>query len=160
MSNDEFPLAYLITWTTYGTWLPGDERGWLKKGSAVIHPPDPALHEAARQGMTEEAVVLSQPQRDLVGSVVVKHCDIRKWILHARNVRTNHVHVVVSAAIDGEEIRSQLKAWCSRRLSEQAGLSGQGDNGQRRWWTEKGDIKWIDDEEHLHNAIRYVNELQ
>ena len=21
------PLAYLLTWTTYGTWLPGDERG-------------------------------------------------------------------------------------------------------------------------------------
>jgi hypothetical protein len=21
------PLAYFLTWTTYGTWLPGDERG-------------------------------------------------------------------------------------------------------------------------------------
>ena len=23
----KFPLAYLITWTTYGTWLHGDDRG-------------------------------------------------------------------------------------------------------------------------------------
>ena len=24
------PLAYFITWATYGTWLPGDERGWVE----------------------------------------------------------------------------------------------------------------------------------
>jgi hypothetical protein len=23
-------LAYFLTWTTYGTWLPGDERGWVQ----------------------------------------------------------------------------------------------------------------------------------
>ncbi len=28
------PLAFLLTWTTYGTWLRGDRRGWVeeKKG--------------------------------------------------------------------------------------------------------------------------------
>jgi hypothetical protein len=25
------PLAYFLTWTTYGSWLPGDERGWVAK---------------------------------------------------------------------------------------------------------------------------------
>ena len=160
MHNDEFPLAYLITWTTYGTWLPGDERGWVAKGSAVIRDPDPGMHEAAHSAMTEEAVVFAKRQRDLVDGVIVKHCEIRRWILHARNVRTNHIHVVVSAALEGEVIRAQFKAWCSRRLSEQAGVRGKGDNGFCRWFTEKGDIKWIDDEEHLHNAIRYVNEGQ
>src|SRR4051812_6675116 len=24
------PLAYFITWVTYGTWLPGDECGWVE----------------------------------------------------------------------------------------------------------------------------------
>ena len=24
------PLAYFLTWPTYGTWLPGDERGWVE----------------------------------------------------------------------------------------------------------------------------------
>ncbi len=28
------PLAYYLTWPTYGTWLPGDERGWVKRGAA------------------------------------------------------------------------------------------------------------------------------
>lgn len=25
------PLALFLTWTTYGSWLPGDERGWVEK---------------------------------------------------------------------------------------------------------------------------------
>jgi len=160
MSNDEFPMAYFITWTTYGTWLPGDERGWLKKGSAVIQAPDPALHSAAHFAMAEEPVILTQEQRALVDAVIVKHCEIRDWTLHTRNVRTNHIHVVVSAAATGEEVRAQLKAWCSRRLSELAGLSGKGRNGVCRWFTEKGDIRWIDGEEHLRNVVRYAKELQ
>src|SRR2546430_17503588 len=100
MYADEFPMAYFITWTTYGSRLPGDDQGWCKRGSRVIEPPDPRLHEAARLAMTEDPVVLTQDLRNLVDSVIVKHCAIRKWSLHARNVRGNHVHVVVSAALD------------------------------------------------------------
>lgn len=160
MDTGEFPLAYFITWTTYGAWLPGDERGWLKRGSSVIQAPDPNLQVAARAAMTQESVVLTYEQRQVVDSVIVKHCEIRKWILHTRNVRTNHVHAVVSAAVDGDEVRAQLKAWCSRRLSEHAGVRGHGKNGQCRWFTEKGDVQWIESDEHLENAIRYVDELQ
>src|SRR2546430_11024925 len=47
MNNDEFPLAYHITWTTYGTWLPGDDRGWVKKGSSAVQPPDPEWRQIA-----------------------------------------------------------------------------------------------------------------
>ncbi len=160
MHKDEFPLAYFLTWTTYGTWLPGDERGWCKRGSRVVETGDPDLRDAARSAMTEEPVILTQAQRDLIDAVIVKHCAIRKWTLHARNVRTNHIHAVVSAALVGTEVRAQLKAWCSRRLSERAGLTGGGDNGKRRWFSERGDVEWIDDHEHLENAIRYVDELQ
>ena len=27
----EETLAYFLTWTTYGSWLPGDERNWVDK---------------------------------------------------------------------------------------------------------------------------------
>ncbi|MBI3821969.1 MAG: hypothetical protein HY289_04730 [Planctomycetes bacterium] len=160
MHNDEFPLAYFITWTTYGSWLPGDPRGWCKRGSHVVEAPDLTLNERARSIMVEEPVVLDQSQRELVDAVIVKHCAIRKWVLHARSVRTNHIHVVVSAGQVGTEVRAQLKAWCSRRLSEQAGLHGRSKNGLRRWFSGRGDVEWIDTDEHLENAIRYTNEMQ
>jgi hypothetical protein len=160
MNTDGYPLAYFITWTTYGTWLPGDERGWRKHGSYVVEAPDPALRETASRAMTGEPVVLSDTQRDAVDAVIVRHCAIRGWVLHARNVRSNHVHVVVSAGIAGDVVRAQLKAWCSRRLSEQAGMIGAGKNGQARWFSERGDVAYIDDDDQLRDATTYVNEYQ
>jgi hypothetical protein len=157
----DYPLAYFITWTTYGTWLPGDDRGWCRRGSRTVEPPNPDVRTAALAAMTGEPVVLTTDQRKLVDAVIVRHCEIRRWVLHARNVRTNHAHVVVSADRDGEDVRSQLKAWCARRLSEDAGLAPTGtDNGKARWFTERGDVEWIENDDHLLAAVRYVNELQ
>jgi REP element-mobilizing transposase RayT len=148
------PLAYFITWTTYGTWLPGDARGWTKKQLGGIQPPDPVREAAARRLMTEDAVILSTDQRAIVDKVILDHCRIRGWTLHARNVRTNHVHVVATAShIDPEIVREQLKAWASRRLSEHAGLKGTGKHGKRRWWTEGGDIEGIGTEDQLRDVI-------
>jgi len=28
-------LGYMLTWTTYGTWLQGDERGYVKDGQVL-----------------------------------------------------------------------------------------------------------------------------
>ena len=38
--NTGEPLAYFLTWTTYGTWLPGDERGWNRKVNPKSIPPN------------------------------------------------------------------------------------------------------------------------
>ncbi len=154
------PLAYFITWTTYGTWLPGDERGWAKKKVWGVQSPDAQREEVASQLMTEERVILSTAQRAVVDRVILDHCQLRGWALHARNIRTNHVHVVVTAAVEPKTIREQLKAWGSRRLSEATGLKGTGKHGKRRWWTEGGNIEFIWDEEHLEMATRYVLEGQ
>jgi REP element-mobilizing transposase RayT len=155
-------LAYHITWTTYGTWLPGDARGWVRWGEAGVKPPDPEQERDARERMVESAVVLSAEQRALVEQTVRDHCRIRKWLLHAASARTNHVHVVVTADRDPAEVMNQFKAWCSRKLSDAAGLVGAVAKkaGRRHWFTEGGDKELIDSEEYLTNAIRYVLEGQ
>jgi REP element-mobilizing transposase RayT len=156
------PLAYLITWTTYGTWLPGDERGWVESGKSGVQEPNFDREILASRIMADEPVRLNSLQRDSVEQTIRRHCCIRKWHLHAVNVRTNHVHVVVTADRKPEEVMSQFKAWCSRTLSDLAGLKEKVAKkaGRRRWWTEHGSTKWINDEKYLANAIRYVNELQ
>jgi REP element-mobilizing transposase RayT len=156
------PLAYLLTWTTYGSWLHGDERGWVQSGQPGIQAPDSGRQVNVCMRMTEQAVVLNDSQRSLVERTIREVCQFRKWIVYAINVRSNHVHVVLSADLPPEQVLSQLKAWCSRRLSEQAGLPAKEDsrNGRKRWWTEHGSTKWINDENYLQNAIRYVNEGQ
>ncbi len=72
--------------------------------------------------------------------------------------RSNHVHVVVTANCEPDVVRNQLKAWCSRKLSENAGLTTKVAKkaGRRHWFTEGGDTEFIDDEKYLFNVVGYV----
>ena len=155
-------LAYHIVWTTYGTWLPGDWRGWVMKGASWIQEPDPELERQSRERMVETAVLLTAEQRAIVEQTITDHCRIRKWTLHAVNARSNHIHVVATADRNQDDVRDQFKAWCARKLSDAAGLSNKVAKkaGRRHWFTEGGDCEKIGDEEYLVNAVRYVLEGQ
>ncbi len=133
------PLAYYLTWTTYGTWLPGDERGWVAK-PGEFRAPDPKREEAARKLMTESALTLDVEQRCIVEDTIADHCRIRGWHLHARNCRTQHVHVVVTApGVHPKVVMDQFKAWCTRRLKELERSRCPHDGVIRQsWWTQGG----------------------
>ena len=74
----------------------------------------------------------------------------------------NHVHVVVTIDRDPDEAMDQFKAWCSRKLSDAAGLvrAVAKKAGRRHWFTEGGNKERIDTDEYLANAITYVLERQ
>jgi REP element-mobilizing transposase RayT len=144
-------LAYFITWTTYGTWLPGDERGWVLKGSG-FQDSRPVRKELASDRMTEPPCTLSDEQRGIVELTIRDHCRIRGWEMHALNCRTNHVHAVVTANTDSKKVRDEFKAWCTRKLKEAACDIEVREN----WWTEAGSRRMIGDEESLEAAIHYV----
>ena len=148
------PLAYFITWTTYGTWLPGDDRGWVEDGVPGIQAADAWKRAEASAKLTAAPVVLNASQGATVERTIRAHCEYRGWRLHAVNARSNHVHVIVTADRTPEEVMNQLKAWCSRRLNEESGESG------KRWWTKHGLTKWINDDDYFQNALRYVVEGQ
>ena len=155
-------LAYHIVWTTYGTWLPGDARGWIKKKNLGIQGPDPEREQQARSLMADQVVLLTLPQRELVEKTIRDHCGVRQWLLRAVNARSNHIHVVVTADRSADDVMGQFKAWCSRKLSDEAGLKGTvaAKAGRKRWFTEGGDKELIEDDDYLENAIQYVLEGQ
>ena len=95
--NADDPIAYLITWTTYGTWLPGDERGWHKWGGGGLQEPNEFLKTFAESTMKEPEFTMSPSEREIVAQTVAKHCQVRNWMLHKVNARSNHVHVAVTA---------------------------------------------------------------
>lgn len=152
------PLAFFITWSTYGTWLPGDERGWIeyRRGWQL---PNPVRQLEAEAAMTENACILDSEQRELVERTIADHCEKRAWQLHAVNCRTNHLHVVVSANCHPKKVRAQFKAWCTRRLKELDVTR----NGNRpgfvvreNWWAERGSGRYINNESGLEAAVIYV----
>src|SRR5690242_3292969 len=111
------PLAHFLTWGTYGTWLPGKERGWNAYGHGWQRP-DLSRKMQAEARMTTNACCLDAEQRQIVGRQIVETCRFRGWQLHAVNCRSNHVHVVVTADVSPQIVRNQLKAWSTRRLKD------------------------------------------
>jgi hypothetical protein len=147
-------IAFFSTWTTYGTWLPGDPRGWYQRGRGLREPDARRRFEAALL-MAEEALTLDAEQRRLVEKTIADHCAIRRWVLHSVNCRSNHVHVAVTAPDRKIELpREQFKAWCTRRLKELE--QGRTSVVRENWWTERGWDEYIDDEDALMNVNLYV----
>jgi len=162
------PLAYFLTWSTYGTWLPGDERGWVRYRHGM-QLPDPIVEREAKARMKEDACRLDHEERRLVESTIADHCRARGWTLYAVNCRSNHVHVVVAATVhDPKTMREQFKAWCTRRLKELADArrrpiipqATSGDVVREKWWAERGSGLYLNDEESLEAVIDYVQLAQ
>ena len=148
------PIAFFLTWATYGTWLPGDSRGWVEYRHGWQLPDAVRELEAAAK-MTEDACRLSVEQREAVAKQVAETCRHRGWHLHAVNCRSNHVHVVVSAVeARPKKIRSDLKAWATRCLKEQF------DATRENWWAERGSIRFLWNDSSLEAAVMYVLEGQ
>ena len=152
--NTGEPIGYFLTWTTYGTWLPGDDRGWNRKGEFENLPANPLLVETADARMKEDLFLLSAADRELVGQTIRDHCDFRGWDLHAINVRSNHAHVVVAASgYKPDKVASQFKAWCTRKLKATY-------PNRERYWTEGTSCRWINTVNELEKAIEYTLEAQ
>jgi len=178
------PLAYFLTWPTYGTWLPGDERGWIEYAHGW-QLPDAVRKLEAEARMTEDACRFDGEQRDVVERQIAETCNVRGWELHAVNCRSNHAHVVVTADRSPKIVRNQLKAWCTRRLREleakrrladdvprsRFGLvfdvdastptrSVSEDSIRENWWAERGSQRFINSSKGLEAAILYVRDGQ
>ena len=147
-------VTYFITWTTYGTWLPGDSRGW-RKWKTGDQPPQPLLEAWCRNRMSESPVILNDVQRDKVESVCREHARIRGWHLHAVNARSNHVHLAVTADKKPELVRDQFKANSTRVLRQNPDAIT-----NERIWTRGGDCEVVDGEDSLERVIQYITEAQ
>ena len=147
-------VGVFITWTTYGTWLPGDARGWRSRKSGH-QLPDPMLEARSELKLISNPIVLRTADRIAVEAACQKHCDVRNWTLHTVNARTSHVHVVVSAYVKPQVVRDQLKANCTQSLRAQADPLF-----CERTWTKGGDCQVLFDEDDLFDAIDYVKNAQ
>ncbi len=118
-------------------------------------PPSPRRRQIERSLLKQPPVNLTQQQRAAVESGMRETCAIRKWELWALNVRTNHVHNVVTANRDPETVLIALKANATRSMKEAGCWSS-----DLSPWAQRGSTRYIWTEEELTNAITYVVEDQ
>lgn len=151
-----FPLAYLITIRTFGTWLHGDDRGSMDRhGKNIYGTPriqgNAKLHYQMRREQTAAPFLLDGKQRACVEAAIRTLCLNRAYGLFAINVRTNHAHIVISASAKPESIINALKANATRELREK-GLA----DADTIVWSRGGSRRYLWKPHHVDAAIEYV----
>lgn len=153
--DNEFPLAYLNSFRTYGTWLHGDERrSTSRKGNKYGTPrikPKPRLERAEAKQLKHPPIKLNRRQRPVVERAIREVCANRGYWLQAINVRTNHVHTVVSAQSKPEPILVAFQAYATRKLRREGLLSS-----NVKLWARHGSTPYLWKERHVARAIDYV----
>jgi REP element-mobilizing transposase RayT len=157
MWNDtDVPLAYLITFRSYGTWLHGDQRGSIdREHNRYGGPFAPANVNRRRHNkslLKGEPVWLDTARRNSIEKAIKETCVHRKWELRAFSVRTNHVHSVVSANSRGSEIvLNAFKANATRQMREDGCW-------QKSYspWVDKGSTRNLWNERSVARALDYV----
>ncbi len=149
-------LGYFVTFTCYGTWLHGDDRGsWRRNAKSLREyfvPPDPKLVESMRHRMKHPATSLDGPMRKCVREGIEAYCNFKSWELHALAVRTNHVHVVLTAPLNTiQQVMVAAKARATFLLRE-AGLT----SPDQPMWTEGASKIVLDTNASFDGAVHYV----
>ncbi len=161
---------WLITWTCYGTWLPGARQGFVshvrdEQGNQVIHnipgtafdADMPALEAHVRFKMNGPCVSLDQKAAEVIIPQYQETCRVRGWELEAASVMYNHTHVIVGVAGDPnpQSILETLKSWATRAVKRLRALPPNG-----TFWTEKGSKRKLPDERALRDGVIYVARKQ
>lgn len=157
MWNDrDAPIAYLITFRCYGTWLHGDERGSTNRFNNKYQTPhleaNQVWEKQNKAKLKSQAVSLNAAQRQIIEKTIREVCEFKDWVLHAINVRTNHVHTVVSIANHSADLAlNSFKSYSTKKLRE---------NGCWKFshspWSDKGSKRFLWNEKNLEIAIEYV----
>jgi REP element-mobilizing transposase RayT len=141
-------LGYMVTWTTYGSWLQGDKRKFVKDG--LILPPDPDLNETNLKNLQKPPVSLTFAQRQIINQAITDKAEKLRQNILAISVRKAHVHIVV--AYDGTPIEDTVRHYKNVAL---VALRKDGFTG--RVWSTGFNKRFCFDERALSNCINYVN---
>ena len=159
---------WFLTWTTYGTWLPGDDRGFVspkfeadspeRRTNEPGRPYDegrPDLRRIAESKLAGDPVRLTCAQAAVVRCQFEETARYRGWQLLAGAIMANHIHLVVGVAGDPDPsaLLGDFKSYASRALNPRDRVSV-----RPRWWTEQGSKRKIADWDTLETVVRYVRE--
>jgi REP element-mobilizing transposase RayT len=149
------PLAYFITFSTYGVWLHGREIGSVDKAHNQVETPfvlaDAEREQYERGRMREPPYLLGPERHSVVLKTILEVAQYRKWKIWACHVRTTHVHVIVTADTKPEKVMSDFKAYASRRLKESLNEPA---NCKR--WTQHGSTRYLWNKAQLAAMSEYV----
>jgi REP element-mobilizing transposase RayT len=161
-----FDRYWLLTSTSYGTWLPGDERGFVSPietgiGPQIRHNVPGTEYDADIPGYARSAsrllkcppIFFNVAQATAMMSQFHETTAHRGWRLCAAAILVNHFHIVVGVPGDPEPetLLRDYKSYASRRLNEIWPRPA-----SNTWWTESGSKRKLPDANAVIAAVDYV----
>jgi REP element-mobilizing transposase RayT len=139
--------GYMVTWTTYGTWLPGDKRGYVRQGK--IMPGDPKILKASQSLQKAATVTLDSEQKAIIRRAILQEAQKIGHTIEALAVCTNHIHLVARPCEKSiESIVSRYKNVAMFSLYK--------DGLVRKIWTRGFDKRFCFNEKSMKQRIEYV----
>lgn len=158
---------WLLTWTTYGTWLPGDPRGSVAsvrdqpgprrehdQPGTPFEPSMPGLWASSARVMKGPPVLLATEQAQTLLNQFHQTAEHRQWTLLGIAIMRNHIHLVVALPDEtrAENAVRDFKAYGSRVLNTRWPRP---ENGT--WWTGGGGSRrWLRSPHAVQAALDYL----
>lgn len=134
----------MVTWTTYGTWLQGDKRGYVKNG--IIYRGNEKFQSANRTLQKSPVVKLNSLQKQIVENAITKGAEKLGDKILAIAVCSNHVHILFGAStVSIDKIVHRYKYAATRAL------------GAGRIWSKGFDKRYCFTDDEVTVKIKYIN---
>ena len=137
----------MATWTTYGTWLQGDKRGYVKNGITLGE--NARLEKTNKQMLKHDKIVIPKNLRKIIENAILKEAEQIDQKVYAIVICSNHVHIVVERTDErcGYSIGRFKKA--ATKVLREYGFAG-------RVWTKGYDKRYCYNQNELETRIKYV----
>jgi REP element-mobilizing transposase RayT len=132
-----------VTTTSHGTWLPGELRGYVRKGN--ILPGDPKLLELSRKLLKSEPVYCTSDERHRLFAALIAACAEFHYRISDVTVESWHLHWILFHGDDPiEKVMGRLKTRMRQALA------------RGKIWTEGYCAEPLFDEHAVEQAQEYI----
>jgi len=140
-------IAYMLTWTTYGTWLQGDSRGWVKNSRVLGQ--NNGLKKSNTLLLKKEPVKLGPEQKQVVAKCIEVESQRLGHKIFALAVCSDHVHVLLETSKDSPAQTAQRYKRITTHALQKNGMTG-------KVWTKGYDKRYCFTPKVLTARIAYI----
>ena len=140
-------IGFMATWTTYGTWLQGDRRGYVKDG--VTLGANAQLEKSNEESLKHDKIMIPKSLRKMVENAIIKEAEQIGQKVYAIAVCSNHVHIVV-------ESTDEKCGYSVGRFKRAATITLREYGFVDKVWTKGYDKRYCYNQNDLETRIKYV----
>lgn len=140
-------IGFMATWTTYGTWLQGNKKGYVKNG--ITFEANPELEKSNKESLKHDEINIPKSLRIIVKNAILKEAEEIGQKVYAITVCSNHVHIVVESI--GKSCGYSVGRF-KKSATNELRKYGYNDNV----WTKGFDKRYCYHEQELEKKIKYV----